>query len=659
MKKFTKILISFLLSGLAVFSVACGGQSGSSQSGSSSGSSGSGNNEQNNTQTSIYQDTEYDFVKNNATDYTVVYPENEYIGTKIQKSVTTIRSLVLEATGASLTVQSDKYYTSTEKIISLGKTKQALANQSYMSKVNGAGLGSSGYLIETIDESIYLCGDTDYGVLYSVYELMSIYFGYEFYADDCYSLNKNVQNCKVKDVDLIDLPDFQERTNSGAEFRDEYRTVAYTKTFNDADGNFFVHNIFMLVPPSKYMEEHPKWFTGTTVNDQFCFLAKGDEKEREALKDALVYEITRRLEMQPNRDWISISQQDGGKWCTCEHCTEYAKEYGARTGPWITVAGLINMVAKEIKVWNETTCPERDITIFMWHYGKVGIAPVKTDENDKPLTDENGEYIPLFEDLMLEDNVGVYFCYRFTDAASVADEIIPTGSNEIFFEHINRCRANMKNPQFYFWLYTAEFNDYIAPFEVASLFPKQYKTIKQVGGIGCFDQGVYNVENGSDWYNLENYLSSKLLWDCTLDLATLEKNFINEYFGEASQVMYEFYREYKSHMAYLKAQGLTGKNAKNAECWPFKTVQRFLGFIDKAYEAIAPLKVSDPVRYEKLYNRILRESVTYKHLQLQIYPMYFSVNELENMKREFLAICQQTGVNYYNEWNKVEALYVV
>lgn len=109
------------------------------------------------------------------------------------------------------------------------------------------------------------------------------------------------------------------------------------------------------------------------------------------MREAVVKEMIYRLELQPERDWISFSHNDGGLWCGCDACQAVANEYGStNTGAFVSVIRFVNMIANDIKKWNMETCPERDITIFVYDYGTVRKPPVKTDSEGTPLEDENG-----------------------------------------------------------------------------------------------------------------------------------------------------------------------------------------------------------------------------------------------------------------------------
>lgn len=606
-----------------------------------------------------YKDTPYDLVLDGKSEFVIVYPEDHYYGTNIQEAAVKIQSMMEEATGVSLSIQSDKECKSTGKIISLGETKQATSNKSVQETIKENKLGQDGYVISTQDDSVYLIGGADSGTLYAAQGFLNIHFNYEYYAEDCYSLDKKVTSRKLKDVNLVDIPDFESRTPTAAMYyTSDYRCVPYTAKFNNVDGNFFVHNWFGttyqgLLPKWKYQTDHPKWYD--TTGTQLCLECYGDEKERQVLRKTVVQEMISRLEKQPDCDWISFSHNDGGLWCTCDACKAVADEYGStNTGAFVSLIRFVNMIAKDIKEWNMENCPERDITIFIFDYGTVQKPPVKTDSDGNPVEDENGNYIPLSEELMLEDNVAAFYCFHFGSTASEVDSFLTSSVHD----EAKRLTAVMKEPKFYLWSYSACFDNYLLPYEKISWLKEQYVFGKSINAIGYFDQGRFNGQNFSDWEHLSGYVSSKLLWDTTQEVEPLVVDFFENYFLDASDAMYDLYKDYEAHMGWLGTQGAVGETTLSEKYWPYKVLQGFLDKIDVAYKAIEHYKETDPELYETLHDRINLESISYRYLEIYIFPQYYSLETHNNMKKLFMDDCHKLNVNLASEAVGIDNLFV-
>ena len=150
-------------------------------------------------------------------------------------------------------------------------------------------------------------------------------------------------------------------------------------------------------------------------------------------------------------------------------------------------------------------------------------------------------------------------------------------------------------------------------------------------------------------------------------LAAYDKleDFFAHYFGEAGDTMKDLLDEQREWMVHLYTDlGLEGyiwDNLLDDRYWSFNQLERYLGRIDLAYEAIEPLRETDPTRYAELYDRILLESIQFRYLQLQLYATEFSATELREARMEFRAdferlqlTSQSEGGDIHDLWNQWE-----
>jgi len=612
--------------------------------------------------------TEIDLIKNGKVEYVIVYPENKANDENMKKAISELKTLFWEATDVYLSAYSDAVEFSDYKILSLGKTAQANKQTELIEKVNQEKLGAHGYVIETIGNSVYMLGNGNNALaeLYAVYEFLKWQFAFECYAKDEYKIEKTA-NKKLVDFNLVDIPSFQSRSAYNFEglTNARLRTQAYEDGFNNVDGNTFCHNLYALIPGEKYYNDHPKWFYQYTGAGQYgqelCLNAQGDEKERQALIDTITEEIKYRFLEDPSVDWTSICQQDTAALCDCSACTKDYALYDRTklTATYATYIRFINAVAKKIKVWNEEVCPERELVIFLWDYGKVRYAPVKLDANKKPIVDENGNYMPYSDDLILEDNVAVYYC-GLHNANIVGLE---ADAHQDDLEALKRVKAIMKNPLMYFWKQSAPFYDYLMPMHVADTRAEYYKFMIEMGAIGVYDQG-YGGEYGPDFATLESYISAKLMWNVNLNVEDLIQDFFLNYYKDASSVMLDLYNEYRAYMKYLEKEfhivGGTVEMAttlKNEKYWPYMRLKGFSAYIDKAYGTIEKYRNSDPALYEKLYKRIKKESLTFRYLELTLYSNFYDSNTVLSMQQQLKFDCIDCGMTERAEFISIDELF--
>lgn len=660
-RKITKNILFSVLSVVMLFSaVGCNFGTGASSSSSSSSSSQGGK--------EPIQTTDNMLIENGVSDYVIVYPAEGSSHTDMQLAITEMQSLVMEATGYYIPAVSDAQETSSDKILSIGETAQAKKEQALMNKVKTSDLGSQGYVIDTIGTSCYMLGRSATANLYSVYEFLEYQFGFECYARDEYALDKNVKNRALLDFDLVDIPDFESRTPMNWEGLscDRLRAQVYTEGFNAVGGNQFVHNVNALIPGSKYYAEHPKWFYKWTADghttQELCMTAHGDQAEWEALVDAFAYEMQWRLLEDPTIDWISFCQEDTAALCDCYDCNKDNNLYdtGRPTAYLANYIRMANAIAKKMKVWNEEVCPERNIIIFLWDYGKAKTVPVKLNPDGTPYKDENGNYAPYSEELTLEENIAVFYC-----SYSAGMYLSPTeDSNAAEHESLLRIQAIARNPLMYFWTYSANFSDYMMPFNLLDNRQELYQYMKQYGAVGVFDQAQFDQETAPDFGALKSYVSAKLMWDVDANVDELINNFMDNYYKEAAPIMKKMLNEYRAYFLYLHEEfgfkgGIGDLNNlfKTTTHWPYMRIQRFLDYIDMAYNEIEPLKTTDPERYQTLYTRIKRESLTWRYLELSIYPSTYDSATLEIMQSGLLADCIACGLTQCRENTSIQYLF--
>ncbi|MBO5479861.1 MAG: DUF4838 domain-containing protein, partial [Clostridia bacterium] len=590
---------------------------------------------------------------NGVTQYTIVYPEAEANNGSVMNAVKEIRALVQEATGVVLSTKSDAQVTSKDKIISISATAQALNEPAVDEAFKKYDLKQQGYIIETVGTSVYIRGISAIANLYGAYEFLHWQFGYEYFYDDCYALNKNVRNLNLKEFHLVDVPDFQIRTGSNYMGSDRARLTGETVGFNYVENNSWCHNWLELLDSAKY-GTNAEWYAGT----QLCLNAGGDAESRERMIDAVAYEMTWRLEEDVTKDWMAFSFEDGGEWCGCAACTRDNKLYdtGINTNAYATQIRFTNEVAKKVKEWNvqwNKDHPEnqREIIIWIYRYGKAKDAPVKLDENKKPYRDENGNFIPYSEDLIMEDNIGVVYCGNPSASCYSGDVLM-----QEYVDSLDRTVACMKVPRVYFWYYSANFRDYLAPhYPYYDTRQDHYQYAVSRGGVAMLDMGRYSAGKTGDWTALTQYITQEMLWDCQQDVSEMIERFFANYFQDAADVMMEMFQDQRAFMWNLAKTKNT--LTPSASLYPYQTIQHYLGYIERAYESIEALKITNKELYQTLSIRIKRESIPWRWLELKFYPSYFSYELLKETQQQFLFDCREVGISQSYEHSDIGGLF--
>ena len=620
-------------------------------------------------------DSNINLVSDGKSNYVIVYPAEQddmiYLGVK------ELKLFFEEATGWELDSYKDAEYTAqsiSKPFISIGKT--SLYNAVGLS-FDRTELGASGYEIKLIGDNVYIAGGY-YGNLYGVYEFLYYQFGFEQYAPDEIHLDKK-QSVKLKAFNLKDIPDMEFRVgcngensgSAGVDVMNRYRTHSLTNVFAgswaDDDIEPF-HNYLDYITVGEYQEEHPDWFSPSGT--QLCLT-----RDPDGLMDALVPKMCALLEKYPNNDIITFTQEDGPTWCTCEKCRFTGQASGESGDAFSFDAStaereyysaqnirFMNELAK--RILEEYTVENgyehaRYVYVYLFNYGMTSACPVKYDSNGSPVLDKNGNYQIFDDTLDISENLGVLYCYSFHTSYDVNGEYDKTTLTTI--DKIKRWLTI--SDHFAFWAYSTHFTNYFVPYDSVQQLQDTCKFVKENKGQMYYNMAQHDMRTPVDWGRLESYLEAKLSWNSNADLGMLINDFFDNYFKDAASVMKELYYAYKSKMAYLadvKKVGAiinTPTSVLKKENWSFNELQGYLSYIDRAFEKIDYLKNTDSELYDKLYERINIESMTFKYMLYKLYPDKFGYDILQSLQSEMISQCREYGITKSQEGYDIGSLF--
>lgn len=609
-------------------------------------------------------------VENGKSEYKIVIPQNA--AKEIVTASLELNKYFSEATGSELPVKTDASASAaTEKIISIGNTAQYAASGVTS---DGVDLGTNGYVIKTVDDDVFLYGDT-YGSLYSVFEFLSWQLGFDMYSDGVYDLDRNVTDLTLKNFSVIDVPDIEYRLGGATNLRSSlpaFRQIGlgdpFAGEFNSDEDVEPFHNWLKFIPRSVYGAAHPDWFSPDGT--QLCLT-----RDFDGLLEAVTERCVETFKKHPGKYSITFTQMDGAGWCT--HCTKayedlYGREEGEETEDDIVsvTAGqgekeyhsmntiyFTNALAKKIKEWAATYDPNHSYDVYMFSYGMTNACPVKTDSRGTPILDENGDYMLFDDELEISDNFGVIFCYSYN--------LYYEDKYDVFCENSRDTlkRWNTVTDKYMIWNYSTHFQNYFAPFNCIQTLQEDYQLAASSGAKIMFDNGQYDHVSNTDWGVLKSYLKSKLAWNVNADVPKLIDKFFNGYFGECAPMMKEVFSDYLTHHAYLAVENKVGmrRNTQDSQVtkanYPYATVRAYLDKMNAAAESISYLKVNDPTLYESLYDRIALETLSYRWIELHLYPDTYEYSQVVAEKEALIAECKRLGVTMFRELNGIDSMF--
>jgi len=426
-------------------------------------------------------------------------------------------------------------------------------------------LGKDGIIIKTTANALILAGDRPRGALYAVYSFLEDELGCRWWTNVVSDIPKK-QNISVIGLNRVYVP------------RMIYRESHYKQSYDIKNPDFAVkqkcngvmqqtpdewgghltfinggHSFSRLIAPETYFKDHPEWFSlvgnARIPNGQLCLSNK--EMRKEIIKNTLAT-----IAANPGCNIVDVSQNDNFGYCRCPECTALAEKYGGQSG---LIVDFINEIAAEVG----KQYPEQLVQTFAYQYTRF--AP----KNIKPAK-----------------NVIIRLCSIENDNSKP----LTSSTNADFYNALKEWHK--LTDRLFIWDYAANFSNYHIPHPNTQVLERNIKLYVDAGAIGMFEQGdQYN--NSVCFSEMRNWVTSKLLWDQTLDGDKLIDAFMTGYYGKAANTMKEILKVYTDSV--LKANyRLTCYNDKN----PYFTAKDYItafGLFDKAESLVDSQQIKDRI----------------------------------------------------------------
>ncbi len=583
-------------------------------------------------------------IKDGASDYTIVYPENA--GADVRSAANELSVWLFKASGKSIPtiVDSNLQYTDSAKYISVGKT--TLSEQAEVSYDKNQ-IGEKGYIIKTIGKSVFVIGETDSANLNGAYGLLRLTIGFDTYGIKMSTFDKSIKNIPLYNYDVIDAPDIATNVNYLG-----FLDAELVKKWNFSDSNWLKgaggnHTGFVFYfQPEIYSATHPKWYSSNDGDDnldardgtQVCFLAHGDAAEYEAMLVRAVDVIKTALKNDPVGTRVSISLEDSADWCICPACTASKEKYGANSA---TVIQFLNILDDRIFAWFETEegAPyKRELEFSFLAYLPLVDAPDQVDDSVK-----------------LNEHVRVFFApmngafnRSFYDAA-----------NEEAYTQFLEWSAISK--ELYVWTYNTNFHDYLVPYNSFANFQGNFKAMVENKTVFLLHQDQYTNGASTGFSALKGYLLYKLSWDCNLNMEELIDEYFEVYFGDAGEAMRKCFEALRANFAHSEYYTDFGSwiydSPLREDVYSKSFLLQSLEYIDQALESIEYLKNIDSTEYERIVKAITLESMTYRYMLIQIYGKEIKESDLIKMKESFRSDAQLVNLTQKSEGAPIDMLY--
>ena len=468
-----------------------------------------------------------------------------------------------EATGITPDIISDnkiKNIKTTGKYISVGETELYKA-QTWKAE----NLNLDGFIIRTVDNTLFIVGECERGTLYGVYEFLEREVGCRFLAQN-YEYIPKLTKIPLNELNITEIPAFQVRSDFywpmsyDVQFTAKMRYWSQFASFEPLSvsiggsqmtyWNNAGHSFYALVPHTKNYAQHNDWYSGSdSKNSQPCFsnglnddgtLAEGD-----TFMKALVDAVENTVLGNPKLQFIMLGQEDNDNVCRCEKCQKQIEALGGQRSAQLVL--VVNTVAREVKARLAAKGIERNLSFVTFSYWWSMGAPTKTVE---------GKVVAACPQVVPREDVYIYFapigaCYNHP----LNDTSCSKNVNDIYMQFEN-WRAITE--RFFVWDYAVNFNDYLSWYPNMGVLKANLQYYREIGVAGVLTEGAIT---GQGYYqqDLECWLLSKLMWNPDLDFNALRAEFDRYYFGEAAGRIMTDYTDFMN--AYFEQVSRTQGNS--------------------------------------------------------------------------------------------------
>lgn len=595
-------------------------------------------------------------VQNGKSEYKILLPELSTYTTYARDEL--IRFFG-EATGVTLQTVDDSAgeisHSASAKYISIGDT-HAYATSGLT--VDKTALGRDGARIQTKDNTVYITGGTDQGVLYGVYDFLKLNFGFEVYYKDCYDLDTGVENVKLRNYNVTDISDIPMKARVGilqceSQDMDDYMFAYRMRTTDNMEDVMFLiheefgnktsaseklHNSLYYLPKDQYLSSDPEFYS--TKGEQLCYTARGNSEKYKRMVSLCAQKAEQSLKWYtkdeyPLMNTIHIGIMDNWQSCECSACKQFAAEHNDAESA--AVYKFVQDMAREVVDWMnqpENSAYKRDDLQFTFFAYQWTLKP--------PFEIEDGEVI-IADDIVPDADLKIKPFNAFSSFDYGVSMNSSTNAEQI--EYATQWAQYVSDG--WSWTYGCFYNDYFCFYDPYTFYEDYYKWLYEQKYQYSFAQ-FHSRQRGADtgFYTLANYINCKLMWDSSLSTSDLIDSFFNAMYSDAADAMKEMFMECRLWFA--------EEHEKNGWGWSSNQLQPTnnsslisLGFIntlftklDKAYAAIE--------KYEK-------EEETYatlkEHIDIEwLFPakcaigLYSSKYEVAAIKVKFKSLCNSLGI---------------
>jgi hypothetical protein len=431
-----------------------------------------------------------------------------------------LHRFVMEMSGAELPLCREGDAEADAPAILVGRSPQA--EQRLGPGIDWDALGAEGFILRTIPPAtagrrsapaLIIAGGRLRGTMYGVYELLDR-LGCRWFTPKVSRIPRR-RTIAIPPLDVRGKPDFEYREPFFTEAFDadwaaRNRVNSANAALDEVRGgkvtyHHFVHTFDDLVPRELFAE-HPEYFPlikakRTNGYVQRCLT------NPEVLKLA-IERVRAWMRERPDAMIYSVSQNDTGNWCECDHCRAVTEEEGAHSGLYLR---FVNAVAETI----EREHPDKLIDTLAYQFTEAPPRRVRPRRN-----------------------VRVRLCPIACCEAHPYEEC-SAPANVAYVQNL-KAWAKITNT-LYIWHYNTNFAHYLLPFPDFRELAADTAMYRRLGVRGIFFQGAYAPGGGGSDAALRSYVLARLAWNVNDDWDARVTEWMRGVYGRAWRPMRAYF----------------------------------------------------------------------------------------------------------------------
>ncbi len=416
---------------------------------------------------------------------------------------------IRQMTGVTLDVQTTDAAPSGAILLGLSPAVRSLVGD-----IDGAALGTDGYVIRTVNDRLIIAGGRKRGTLYGVYALLES-LGVRWWSPTETFIPKMstviVPPTRIRQTPALEYRDMMYGELFSPEgrlwaARNKVNGMAWQDTEEKLGGRYefvgnLVHSYMGLLGDS-----------GVEITPDMLALYKGKRTGTQPclthpkVLEAITASVIAKFKANPNARFVVVGQNDNGGYCRCDACQAIATHEESQAGPVIHFA---NQVAERVG----EQIPGARICTAAYEWSR------KPPRHVRP-----------------RKNVHVTLCSIECDFsrpfAAGAGEV-----NRAFREDI--IGWSKITDKLFIWDYTTNFRHFLAPHPNLDVLTANVKFFADHGAAGVFEQGAHTCV-ASEFAALRMWLLAKSLWNPDADGQALIDEFVTGFYGPAAAAIKEY-----------------------------------------------------------------------------------------------------------------------